>query len=56
MRIIGVLLLLVGLAGVGAGSIMFGDIGVAAMIAGAVGLLSGIGFLIVPEPPKQPKP
>lgn len=52
MKILGSLLILVGLLGIAAGAFMFGDIGVAAMIAGVVGLLSGIGFWRVPKPVK----
>lgn len=46
MKIIAVLLIVVGLGGVGMGAIMFGDIGLAAMVGGLVGLLSGSGFWI----------
>lgn len=53
MKVIGGLLILVGLLGIAAGGMMFGDIGIAAMIAGVVGLLSGIGFWRVPKPVKQ---
>lgn len=42
--IVSVLLLVVGLAGFALGGMMFGDIGVAAMIGGAGALLSGIGL------------
>lgn len=48
MKILGSLLILVGLLGIAAGGLMFGDIGIAAMIGGLVGLLSGIGFWRVP--------
>ena len=44
LRIIGILLFVVGLCGLGLGSMMFGDIKISAMIAGAIGVLSGIGF------------
>jgi len=43
--IISILLILLGIAGIGIGGLMFGDIGIAAMIAGGTALLSGIGFL-----------
>ena len=46
MKIIAVLLVLLGVAGIGLGGMMFGDIGVAAMIGGASALLSGIGFFL----------
>lgn len=43
--IIVILLVVVGVVGFGLGTMMFGDIGVAAMIGGAAALLSGIGLL-----------
>ena len=46
MKIISILCFIVGVLGIVAGGAMFGDIGVSAMIAGAVGILSGIGFWI----------
>ena len=46
MKIIAILLIVVGIGGIIMGTMMFGDIGVAAMIAGIVGILSGIGFLM----------
>jgi len=45
MKIIGILLLIVGVAGILLGSMMFGDIGIAAMIGAASAILSGIGFI-----------
>lgn len=42
---IGILLIVVGVAGFGLGGMMFGDIGIAAMIGGAAALLSGIGIM-----------
>ncbi len=47
MKIIVVLLMIVGVAGVSMGGMMFGDIGVAAMIAGVSAILSAIGLNIV---------
>ena len=44
--IIGVLLLIVGVLGFILGTMMFGDIGIAAMVGALSALLSGIGFLI----------
>ena len=45
MKIIGILLLIVGVIGILLGSMMFGDIGVAAMVGAASAILSGIGFI-----------
>jgi len=47
MEFIGIILMIIGIAGIGMGSMMFGDIGVACIIAGMTALFSGIGFLIV---------
>lgn len=46
MRIIGILLILLGVAGIGMGMMMFGDIGIACIVAGISALLSGIGFFV----------
>lgn len=43
--IVSILLIMLGLAGIGMGAMMFGDIGVAAMIGGGAALLSGFGFI-----------
>ncbi|MCL2189861.1 MAG: hypothetical protein FWC16_12755 [Defluviitaleaceae bacterium] len=45
MKIIGILLLVIGVIGILLGSMMFGDIGIAAMIGAATAIVSGIGFL-----------
>jgi len=45
MKIIGILLIIVGVIGILLGSMMFGDIGVAAFIGAVTAILSGIGFL-----------
>ena len=45
MKIIGFLLIIVGLIGFGMGGMMFGDIGLAAFVGAAAAILSGIGFL-----------
>ena len=47
MKIISILLLVVGVVGLGLGSMMFGDIGVAASVGGVAALLSGVGFSLV---------
>lgn len=39
-----IMLLLVSISGLGLGSMMFGDIGLSAMIGGGVGVVSGIRF------------
>jgi hypothetical protein len=54
MRVIAVLLILLGLAGCGMGSMMFGDIGIAAIIGATAAFLSGIGFWIVGGHLKSP--
>ena len=45
MRLIGVLLILLGIVGVIMGAMMFGDIGIACIVGALSGLLSGFGFL-----------
>mgnify|MGYP006272624685 CR=1 FL=1 len=47
MKLIGFLLVIVGAGGILLGTMMFGDIGIAAIVGGLSGLLSGIGFLSV---------
>ncbi len=47
MKVIGVLLIVLGVIGVFFGMMMFGDIGVACIIGALSALLSGIGFLKV---------
>ena len=46
MRIIGILLIIVGVLGILMGMMMFGDIGIACIIGALASLLSGIGFMI----------
>ncbi len=46
MRVIGVLLIILGIIGLIMGAVMFGDIGVACIVAALAALLSGIGFLV----------
>lgn len=46
MTAIGILLIIVGIAGFGMGAMMFGDIGIACMVGALAAFLSGIGFLI----------
>lgn len=45
MKVIGVLLIIVGIIGILMGGAMFGDIGIAAMIGAITALLSGFGFI-----------
>ena len=45
MKIIGVILIVVGVIGVIMGSMMFGDIGIAAFIGAITAILSGVGFI-----------
>lgn len=47
MKLIGILLIILGVAGIAIGSMMFGDIGIACIVGAAAALLSGIGFLKV---------
>jgi len=46
MAIIGIILILIGIAGIGMGGMMFGDIGIACIVGGMSALFSGIGFMI----------
>ena len=46
MKIISILLIILGAIGMLLGGMMFGDIGIAAMIGSLTALLSGIGFSI----------
>ncbi|MEK4508241.1 MULTISPECIES: hypothetical protein [Paenibacillus] len=46
MKVIGILLLILGVIGIVLGGMMVGDIGIAAIIGSITALLSGIGFLI----------
>lgn len=45
MKIIGIILVIVGVLGIFMSSMMFGDIGLAALIGSIASLLSGFGFL-----------
>ncbi|MEK4407008.1 hypothetical protein MKZ26_21795 [Sporosarcina sp. FSL K6-6792] len=45
MKIIGILLLIVGVIGLVLSTMMFGDIGIAAAIGAISAILTGIGFL-----------
>ena len=47
MKAVAILLVLVGVLGIGMGTMMFGDIGIACMVGGVSALLSGIGFFLV---------
>ena len=49
MKVIGILLIIVGIIGVLMGMVMFGDIGIACMVGAITACLSGIGFLIAPR-------
>lgn len=46
MKVIGILLIIVGILGILMGMMMFGDIGIACMVGAIGALLSGIGFMI----------
>ena len=47
MKVIGILLVILGIIGLLMGMLMFGDIGIACMVGALSALLSGIGFIIV---------
>jgi len=49
LKVIGIILIIVGVLGFAMGSMMIGDIGLSAMIAAVTALLSGIGFLLTPK-------
>lgn len=55
MRIIGVLLILVGIIAMVASTVGFGDIGLAFLFIGLVSILSGIGFMLIPKKKKMRK-
>ena len=46
MRLIGILLIVLGIIGILMGMLMFGDIGIACIVGALAALLSGIGFLM----------
>lgn len=46
MKVIGILLIIVGVIGILMGLMMFGDIGIACIVGALAALLSGIGFLL----------
>ena len=46
MKVIGILLIVLGVIGILMGLMMFGDIGIACIIGALAALLSGIGFMI----------
>ena len=45
MKGIGITLIVIGMVGVLLAGLMFGDIGISALIGSVVGILSGIGFI-----------
>ena len=47
IQVLGILLVLLGLGCIGFGNLAFGDIGVAAMMAGGSALLSGIAVVLI---------
>lgn len=55
MKIIGILLILIGLIGILMSTIMFGDIGIACFIGAITALLSGFGFISLSKQLKQIK-
>jgi len=55
MKLIGILLLVIGVIGFILGCMMFGDIGIAAMIGASTAIVSGIGFLKIGKLLQKPK-
>lgn len=47
MKLIGILLILLGIVGIVMGAMMFGDIGIACIVGALSALLSGFGFFSV---------
>ena len=47
MKVIGILLVVLGVIGILMGVMMFGDIGLACIVGALTALLSGIGFIMV---------
>lgn len=47
MKVIGIILIVVGIVGLLFSTIMYGDIGVACGIGAITALLSGIGFILI---------
>ena len=47
MKVIGIILIVLGVLGIVMGLMMFGDIGLACIVGALAALLSGIGFLLV---------
>lgn len=48
-KVIGILLIILGVIGIFMGLMMFGDIGIACIIGALGSLLSGIGFVSLPR-------
>ena len=53
MKVIGILLIILGVIGILMGLNMFGDIGIACIVGALAALLSGIGFIIVSKKMKK---
>ncbi|WP_432776065.1 hypothetical protein AAFJ72_03455 [Brevibacillus gelatini] len=53
MKVIGILQILIGISGLIFGSMMVGDIGIAALIGAVTSLLSGTGFLLPENEPRK---
>ena len=52
-KVIGILLIIIGISGIFMGLMMFGDIGIACMVGAIGSLLSGIGFISISKKIKQ---
>ncbi len=46
MKVVGILLIILGIIGLIMGAVMFGDIGIACIVGALAALLSGIGFMV----------
>ena len=46
MKVIGILLIVLGVIGILMGLMMFGDIGIACIVGALAALLSGLGFML----------
>jgi hypothetical protein len=55
LKAIGIILIIVGIVGILMGLMMFGDIGIAALIGAITALLTGIGFFKLSNTLKQIK-
>lgn len=55
MKVIGILLIILGIVGILMGAAMFGDIGIACFVGALAALLSGLGFIKIDKEFKKLK-